>query len=482
MLGGSIVKNYSVCAVLGAAFLISIMTATVSAADTQEPQIQTSASLTEEWFGDGQAAGVFSEKTLQKWQPVADAYAQERENNFLGIGTCKEVRYGSRNVPVLEASAPVDADAQTRSECVAAMADRMGIEVTDAETTVLLRDVTEDGAQTTLRLYEWTFFEYIDPEGDGVTTDVSGYGVEHTVVLERNAFGYEIISDTYDEGDLTGMQSADYEEEEIPLETGSLQEQQYAAYQAGYDPAKAAAYADKYVKNGISGTIDESAYNLKDYISMNGRGGDCTNFVSQCIYAGGMPMDGVWFYKNADYFSGEWSTSRRHYPYMSGRGKAINNPSSKDIFLGCPVYYQSGQNISHTTICVGKNSAGVPIVDSHNKDYYHVRWNYWGDSTHYYTVQLTKTNGTGNAAVTPAPATPRPVISTNVLGDLNDNGKVDAGDALESLKGIVGLYKFTEKDMEIGDVNGNGVIDATDALLVLKKTVSLIDAFPAEAE
>lgn len=478
-------KKQGIGAAFGAALLITIMTAAVSAADTvdiQAAQGPTSASMTEEWFGDGQAAGVLSEKTLQKWQPVAKTYAQDREDNFLGIITCKEVRYGSRNVPVLEASASVDADEEKRSACIAEMADRMGIEVTDAETTVLLRDVTENGTQTTLKLYEWTFFDYLDPEGDGVTTDVSGYGVEHIVVLERNAFGYEIISDTYDEGDLTGMQSADYTEEEIPGETGSLQEQQYAAYPAGYDPAKAAAYADRYVRKGISGAIDESAYNLKDYISMNGIGGDCTNFVSQCIHAGGMQMDGVWFYKSPDYFSGEWSTARRNYPYMSGRGKKIDNPSAKDIFLGCPVYYQSGQNISHTTICVGKNSAGVPIINSHNKDYYHVRWNYWGDNTHYYTVQLTKEDGTGNTAVstaTPVPASPDPAPPI-VLGDLNGNQEADAGDALEILKEVVGLRTFSEKEMEIADVDGNGVIEAKDALFVLQKTVHLIDAFPVE--
>ena len=44
-----------------------------------------------------------------------------------------------------------------------------------------------------------------------------------------------------------------------------------------YKPAKAAAYADKYWKH----------YNrsYKEY-----RGVDCANFVSQCLYAGGMPQ------------------------------------------------------------------------------------------------------------------------------------------------------------------------------------------------
>lgn len=475
-------RKYGVWAALGAAFLMTTMTATVFAADTADTR-ETSASLTEEWFGNGQTAGVFSESTLQKWQPVTEAYAQEREDGFLGVGVCKEVRYGSSNVSVLKESAQVGVDEEKRSSCIAAMEERMGIEITDAETTVLLREVTEDGTQTTLKLYEWTFFDYLDPEGDGVTTDVSGYGVDHTVVLEQDAFGYRIVSDTYDEGDLTGMQSTDYIEEEVTVEAGSLQEQQYTAYPAGYDPAKAAAYADKYVKEGISGTVDESAYNLTDYISMNGRGGDCTNYASQCIHAGGMQMDDTWFYKSASFFSSAWSTASENYAYMSGKGKAVDNPTSSDIFLGCPVYYQSSDHIVHTTICVGKNSAGVPIIDSHNNDYYHVRWNYWGDSTHYYTVQLTKSNGAANASEpqgTSMPGSQEPEDSL-IWGDLNNDRKADASDALQMLKGVVGLYTFTERDQEIGDVDGSGEIDAADALLVLKKTVGLIDVFPAES-
>lgn len=42
----------------------------------------------------------------------------------------------------------------------------------------------------------------------------------------------------------------------------------------------------------------------------------------------------------------------------------------------------------HATICVGYNSRGVPIVNSHSEDYYHVKWNYAYPKTNYGTIKL----------------------------------------------------------------------------------------------
>lgn len=54
-----------------------------------------------------------------------------------------------------------------------------------------------------------------------------------------------------------------------------------------YNPTEAKNYAHKYYKN----------YNLSEYPNLNGIGGDCTNFVSQCIYKGGKKMDDTWYIK-----------------------------------------------------------------------------------------------------------------------------------------------------------------------------------------
>ena len=64
------------------------------------------------------------------------------------------------------------------------------------------------------------------------------------------------------------------------LKINNIQERKYPAYNG----IKARNYALRYAKN----------YN-PEYQDYNGRGGDCTNFASQCIYAGGIPTDNVWY-------------------------------------------------------------------------------------------------------------------------------------------------------------------------------------------
>jgi hypothetical protein len=56
-----------------------------------------------------------------------------------------------------------------------------------------------------------------------------------------------------------------------------------------------------------------------------------------------------------------------------------------------------------------------------------------------------------------------------IKGDLNDNGKLDPGDAVIILRATVKKIKI---DSELADMNGNGKIDVGDAIIVLKKVVS----------
>jgi len=53
-----------------------------------------------------------------------------------------------------------------------------------------------------------------------------------------------------------------------------------ACASGGYDVSKAVAYAHQYYEN----------YNPA-YPDYNSSGGDCANFVSQCLYAGGVQQD-----------------------------------------------------------------------------------------------------------------------------------------------------------------------------------------------
>ncbi len=68
-------------------------------------------------------------------------------------------------------------------------------------------------------------------------------------------------------------------------------------------------------------------FNTDQYPNMEGMGGDCTNFVSQCMKAGGVPMDSSWYCykKNSTYLRPEngtqldysWNLKKPKNPWTS---------------------------------------------------------------------------------------------------------------------------------------------------------------------
>ena len=133
----------------------------------------------------------------------------------------------------------------------------------------------------------------------------------------------------------------------------------YDAASAGYtySPAKAVAYADKYWKK----------YNrsYKEY-----RGVDCANFVSQCLFAGGMPKTSDWYPQSVN-----WINVMGHIRHFKSYGMFLT-ASNANVRVGNPVYYDWNGNSTydHVGICVGVNSSGMPVVDAHTNNVYHVPW------------------------------------------------------------------------------------------------------------
>ena len=74
----------------------------------------------------------------------------------------------------------------------------------------------------------------------------------------------------------------------------------------------------------------------------------------------------------------------------------------------------------------------------------------------------------------------RIMVQSILYGDLDDDDKVTAADALEVLKSVVGKVALTDDQFTAADTDGNGKADAADALNILKKVVGKIDKFPVE--
>ncbi|MBM7571630.1 amidase domain-containing protein [Aquibacillus albus] len=113
---------------------------------------------------------------------------------------------------------------------------------------------------------------------------------------------------------------------------------------------------------------------------------DCTNYVSQCLHAGGAPMRGApnrgsgWWYENNNW-SYSWAVAHALRWYLSGsnqglKGKEVDDP--KDLIPGDVICYdfEGDGRWNHNTIVVEKDSNGMPLVNAHTTNSRHRYWSY----------------------------------------------------------------------------------------------------------
>lgn len=380
--------------------------------------------LTEERFGAGdKKAPPFLENDDALSRLCFD-YFTARERAF--YCAAKSV---SDNYKLFAASDAVTAENLLRSEAIEAFEKRTGTEIVDACSTVFYDEshvIENPDGSVILFAYEWTFWDYCKAGGGGI--DVSGFGVYHKLTVLREGNECALLLDEYDCSDIFGLctitertkeelTEMGYKPAEEVFDVSAIGPGDKAANQAGsryvfyegYDPNAAAEYADTYVYHGAYGDIYSEYYNSA-YVNFNAYGGDCANYTSQCIYAGGMPMvygaaysTNSWYYRTGTDRSATWTGAVQLRNWMGDNRGRRTTASDSTIYKGSPVFYSGGGN-NHAVICVGRNSSGTPIIDSHNNDYYHVVWNYWSAGTSCTTVQLTSEDfsggGAGGSAIT----------------------------------------------------------------------------------
>ncbi|TMN22990.1 amidase domain-containing protein [Lentibacillus cibarius] len=125
---------------------------------------------------------------------------------------------------------------------------------------------------------------------------------------------------------------------------------------------------------------------------------DCTNYVSQCMRAGGAPMRGApdrsngWWYKD-DNWSYSWAVAHSLRWYLSGsttglKGKELE--SASELIPGDIICYdfEGDGRWDHNTIVVAKDADGMPLVNAHTNNSRHRYWSYedslaWTSDTRY---------------------------------------------------------------------------------------------------
>ncbi|WCK55373.1 amidase domain-containing protein [Aneurinibacillus sp. Ricciae_BoGa-3] len=123
---------------------------------------------------------------------------------------------------------------------------------------------------------------------------------------------------------------------------------------------------------------------------------DCTNYVSQCLYAGGIAMihtgdrGSGWWYQatgtDADTWSYSWAVAHS-FRWMLEGGEVISAQRKADasaLTIGDVICYDfdGDGNWDHTTIVVAKDANGMPLVNAHTIDSRHREWGY-KDSSEY---------------------------------------------------------------------------------------------------
>lgn len=117
---------------------------------------------------------------------------------------------------------------------------------------------------------------------------------------------------------------------------------------------------------------------------------DCTNYVSQCLRAGGATMWGAperergWWYQE-DNWSFSWAVAHSLRWYLSGsttglQGKEVE--SASELYPGDIICYdfQGDGRWDHNTIVVAKDAYDMPLVNAHTDNSRHRYWSY-EDST-----------------------------------------------------------------------------------------------------
>ncbi|RCX16225.1 putative amidase-like protein [Fontibacillus phaseoli] len=130
---------------------------------------------------------------------------------------------------------------------------------------------------------------------------------------------------------------------------------------------------------------------------------DCTNYISQCLFAGGGPInytgkrESGWWYKGyvggREAWSYSWSVANALERFLANsglglRGELVSRP--EQLELGDVIIYDWDGNGSyqHSTIVTAFDAGGMPLVNAHTVPSKHRYWDYrdsyaWNENTVY---------------------------------------------------------------------------------------------------
>ena len=113
-----------------------------------------------------------------------------------------------------------------------------------------------------------------------------------------------------------------------------------------------------------------------NYYNFDGIGGDCTNFASQCLYAGSGVMnytrDVGWYYNSPFDRAAAWSGAQYFYNFIvrnESVGPTAVVEKIENLQIGDFIQLHDSIEFYHTLIITGF-SGGEPLISAHTADAY----------------------------------------------------------------------------------------------------------------
>ncbi len=112
------------------------------------------------------------------------------------------------------------------------------------------------------------------------------------------------------------------------------------------------------------------------FVDYTGRGGNCTNFVSQAVYAGSCTMNYTpiygWYYLSDSERAAAWTGVDFFYNFMT-QNKGVGPFAVETDLAGLAVgdviqYYRADEGWYHTVLVVGFDTDGTPLIAAQSND------------------------------------------------------------------------------------------------------------------
>ena len=262
-------------------------------------------------------------------------------------------------------------------------AQKQGVQFISIKSRTQKKWIKADTDRITVNFLASTEYRYVYRDRPEVE-NVMRIGTYHEIVLHQYENVWLISREWYTDpfADALDLENIDMEEERNFI----LSQKAARSLDINDRRLRAVEYADTYCGAASSG---ENGYDYnKEYKNYNHVGGDCANFVSQVLYAGGFKKTGTWNYHKDG--SRAWLKSQALKDFMlySGRASLLAYGSygevlkaSYKLLPGDIVAYWKKGKVVHVAVVTGADSRGYTLVNCHNTDRYRVPWDLgWSDS------------------------------------------------------------------------------------------------------